>query len=390
MYTAIEQRARIRINKYLREGQAAKNYSNILAMLVRLRQVIPSISKDSQQLCIHPFLVVEHVRDTWTVEDISGFAKNTIDNPSVLTKMIEQIIDEPAGDWTECTICLDVPTMPVITTCRHVFCSECINSVFNMPAARGEVVGEEDEEVEALGESIGCPVCRHKLHKTDIGTFTPPKDKNAPLSPKEARESFKKIDWDIQSNDDSDDESLPDLTTMVFKKKAIPKEAVPKNENVPVKREHPPLPSLEDIGEPHEDEDLFELFKSLPVPKVAIKKERPNVSETWTELLHSDYWQSSSKLDAMRDQLTEWRENHSEDKVIIFSQFVRALDLVEKICEQEGWNCLRYQGDMTLEQREATLRTFEDDPDVPFMLTSLKCGGVGLNLTGLQLFRFWI
>jgi len=41
MYTSIETRARMRINKYLREGEATKNYSNILAMLVRLRQVIP-------------------------------------------------------------------------------------------------------------------------------------------------------------------------------------------------------------------------------------------------------------------------------------------------------------------------------------------------------------
>jgi SNF2 family DNA or RNA helicase len=40
---------------------------------------------------------------------------------------------------------------------------------------------------------------------------------------------------------------------------------------------------------------------------------------------------------------------------------------------------------MSLEQREASLRTFEEDGDVAVMLTSLKCGGVGLNLTGLSL-----
>jgi hypothetical protein len=331
---------------------------------------------------------VEHVRDTWTVEDVSGFAKNSIDNPSVLTKMIEQIIEEPAGDWTECTICLDVPTMPVMTTCRHVFCSECINGVFDMPTARGEAANEEDEEVEALGESIACPVCRHKLHKTDIGKFTPPKDKNAPLDPEEAKESFKKIDWESHSDEDSDNESLPDLSTAFLKKKPVATKEVAKKVIVPAKPELPPLPSLEDIAAAHTDEDLFALFKSLPVPKVAVKKDRSNVPEKWANLLDGDYWQSSSKLDAMRDQLREWWEDHSEDKVIIFSQFVRALDLVEKICEMEGWNCLRYQGDMTLDQREATLRTFEDDPDVPFMLTSLKCGGVGLNLTGLRPFRF--
>jgi hypothetical protein len=53
MYTAIEQRARMRINKYLREGEATKNYSNILAMLVRLRQVI-SLHSNVLIVALHP------------------------------------------------------------------------------------------------------------------------------------------------------------------------------------------------------------------------------------------------------------------------------------------------------------------------------------------------
>ena len=252
-----------------------------------------------------------------------------------------------------------------------------------MPGARGEVAAEEDEEVEALGESIACPVCRHKLHKTDISDFTPPKDKNAPLPPEQAREAFNKINWDSQSDDDSDNESLPDLATALLKRKPVPKKEAVKKEAAPVKAELPAIPSFEDVGAPCEDEDLFALFKSLPVPKVAVKKERTNAGETWAQLIDGDAWQSSSKVDAMRVQLRAWREDHPEDKIIIFSQFVRALDLVEKICDLEGWNCLRYQGDMTVDQREATLRSFEDDPEVPIMLTSLKCGGVGLNLTGM-------
>jgi len=41
---------------------------------------------------------------------------------------------------------------------------------------------------------------------------------------------------------------------------------------------------------------------------------------------------------------------------------------------------------MSISQREESLRTFEDDNDVPIMLVSLKCGGVGLNLTGISIF----
>jgi SNF2 family DNA or RNA helicase len=41
LYTAVEARARVQVNKYLREGVAMKNYSSMLAMVVRLRQVFP-------------------------------------------------------------------------------------------------------------------------------------------------------------------------------------------------------------------------------------------------------------------------------------------------------------------------------------------------------------
>jgi len=39
LYKAVEERSRVQVNNYLREGRALKKYSNILAMLVRLRQV---------------------------------------------------------------------------------------------------------------------------------------------------------------------------------------------------------------------------------------------------------------------------------------------------------------------------------------------------------------
>ena len=42
LYKAVEDRARVHINKYLKEGTAPGNYSSILAMLVRLRQVLPT------------------------------------------------------------------------------------------------------------------------------------------------------------------------------------------------------------------------------------------------------------------------------------------------------------------------------------------------------------
>ena len=249
-----------------------------------------------------------------------------------------------------------------------------------MPAARGVADDDDnDDDVEEVGESIACPVCRHKLFRQNIGNFTPPKPKDEQLPTGEAVELYKKLNWN-PLDDDSDDESLPDLAT-ILAKAPVKKE--------PVKSVVNAIPAaVPEIINLDEDEDLLEVFRKNPVPRAEVRRELPsNVSDHWAEVLNREMM-PSSKLTQLRDQLAEWREEHSEDKIIIFSQFVRALDLVDKICEEEGWNCTRYHGDMSLDQREASLRTFEDDDDVPIMLTSLKCGGVGLNLTSKSFLMF--
>jgi hypothetical protein len=299
---------------------------------------------------------------------------------STLNKLIDDITATPAGDWSECPLCLDVPTDAVITICRHVFCSECVNGVFQMPGARGMVAEDDDDDVEEVGESIACPVCRHKLTRQSIGKFVAPGTKQE-LPPEEARERYKQIVWEISSDDDSDNESLPDLATVFAKAKMEPKKekTPPPAVVVPV-----PAPALEPIPfDPEAEENLLEIFRNNPVPREETKRLHTNATQHWADILDRDEPLSSAKLDALRDQLSEWRETHSEDKIIIFSQFVRGLDLVEKLCDAQGWRTTRYQGEMTLEQRESSLRTFEDDDEVMIMLTSLKCGGVGLNLTGI-------
>ena len=306
---------------------------------------------------------------------------NSDGQPSAaLTKLIEDIAGTPAGDWNECPLCLDVPTMAVMTTCRHVFCSECINGVFEMPTARGVADDDDDDDVEEVGESIACPVCRHKLSRQNIGNFVPPKSEEETIPPEEAIEIYKKLDWNpLDASDDSDDESLPDLAE-IFTKTQVKKET---SVTTAIATQQT---NVREIIEINDDEDLLEVFRNNPVPRTeANKRDRATrgASEHWAGILDANEMIESTKLKQLRDQLAEWRENHSEDKIIIFSQFVRALDLVEKICDQEGWLCARYQGDMSLDQREASLRTFEDDDDIPIMLTSLKCGGVGLNLTGM-------
>ena len=70
-------------------------------------------------------------------------------------------------------------------------------------------------------------------------------------------------------------------------------------------------------------------------------------------------------------------EGHS---ALVFSQFVRHLDLVEESLRQRGFGLCRIDGSTPQSKREAEVDRFQaGEADV--FLISLKAGGVGLNLT---------
>jgi hypothetical protein len=72
-------------------------------------------------------------------------------------------------------------------------------------------------------------------------------------------------------------------------------------------------------------------------------------------------------------------------KVIVFSQFVSYLDLCGIYLRRLGVKFADYRGSMKQDAREAVIKEFTsavvNDESPRVLLISLKCGGVGLNLT---------
>ncbi len=66
-------------------------------------------------------------------------------------------------------------------------------------------------------------------------------------------------------------------------------------------------------------------------------------------------------------------------KVLIFSSFVKHLELIRKKIEEEGWMYSMLTGQTT--NRGEVIRQFQETPENRIFLISLKAGGVGLNLT---------
>lgn len=88
------------------------------------------------------------------------------------------------------------------------------------------------------------------------------------------------------------------------------------------------------------------------------------------------YGDSSAKIEVLIEQIETKAPRH---KILVFSQFVKMLDLVKK--ELVGRNInFEYLTGQT-KNRAEKVNNFQNNSDVRVFLISLKAGGVGLNLT---------
>ncbi|KAF8508824.1 SNF2 family N-terminal domain-containing protein [Gautieria morchelliformis] len=97
--------------------------------------------------------------------------------------------------------------------------------------------------------------------------------------------------------------------------------------------------------------------------------------------LDLDTWRSSSKIEALIEELTNLRRQDATTKSLVFSQFVNFLDLIAFRLQRAGFVICRLEGTMSPQARDATIKHFMNNVHVTVFLVSLKAGGVALNLT---------
>ncbi|XP_020592008.1 ATP-dependent helicase rhp16 isoform X2 [Phalaenopsis equestris] len=92
-------------------------------------------------------------------------------------------------------------------------------------------------------------------------------------------------------------------------------------------------------------------------------------------------FKTSTKIDALKEEIRNMIEGDGSAKGIVFSQFTSFLDLINFSLQQSGITCVQLVGSMSLSEREKAIKTFTDDASCKIFLMSLKAGGVALNLT---------
>ncbi|CAH0026045.1 unnamed protein product [Clonostachys rhizophaga] len=89
----------------------------------------------------------------------------------------------------------------------------------------------------------------------------------------------------------------------------------------------------------------------------------------------------STKLTAALSVILTWQENHPDDKILVFTQFVMSGKILGYMLGQLGMEFLYLYGSIDDRGRKKAIDAFKAEPNKKIMIVGLKCGGQALNLT---------
>lgn len=372
-YNQLETKSRVLFNKYLREGTVGKNYSNILVLLLRLRQT-----------CCHPHLNLDIPDGAAAITD-EQMLQLVKDLDSSVVDRIKEIKD------FECPVCYDaVPSPSFFVPCGHDSCQECLSRLVDAAQISGIQQGNEGRNGEEV--TCRCPVCRGTFNAAKCFTYDAFRQVHMPETIKkeevddEETASEDETEVDSESDeygDDVDDKgNLKDFVVDDFSdsdegvKKPI-KDEDSTSVRAPKVKKKKKKKVKKNKGKEKAEEVRPSMLKSLrkeaPKNRAAFKKYMTYLRKTWLP--------SAKVTECMK--LLKSIEEASGEKTIIFSQWTLLLDLVEVAMHHEGFKRKpeRYDGSMSAIHRNNAATAFRNNPDVKVILVSLRAGNAGLNLT---------
>lgn len=374
-YNSLESRTQLQFNKYMKAGTVGKNYSNILVLLLRLRQC-----------CCHPHLITDFDEAPGELSDEAMMELAKMLTPDVVNRLL-------AADGFECPVCYDgVPNPRIVIPCGHDTCSECLSKLMDQAAQQGVADGNEGTVVSK------CPTCRGKIEMNkviDYDAFKKVYVTKEAVGSDGGSGSVSDDDSDSDDSDSSLDEEDSDADKYGnLKGFIVPDDIeasdVSDNENQDQDSTKTSKRMKESTSQPGKSKRKGKKSKGKGNKKkegdkkkhlsIAMMKKNSNTAEgrrRYMRYLRKN-WQPSAKTNKCIELLRQFQDDGR--KTIVFSQFVSLLDLLQVPIEQEGWRCERYDGGMNAEARNEAIIRFTDKPDCKIMLVSLKAGNAGLNL----------
>ena len=365
-YNALESKSQLQFNKYLRANTVGRNYSNVLVLLLRLRQA-----------CCHPHLIkdfgVPSSAAEATSEDLEKMARELA--PDVIARIIEQG-DRNDHNGLECPVCMDATeNATIFVPCGHNTCSECFARISDPSQA---IANGEDGE-----SNLKCPQCRGKIVKTKLTDHVTFKKIHLQILSAAEEVANELEDADSESDDDTTEDEGSDLGGFIVDddEETTDDEKGYRNGLTPFERCWNPNNDKSKKGKSSKGKGkaepkgpkktLAQLKKESTRNMKAKKKYLARVRKTW---------ESSAKIERTMEILQAIDARKEGEKTIIFSQFTSLLDLLEVPIYDYGMKYQRYDGSMSSNARNDAVMEFTDKPDCRIMLVSLRAGNAGLNL----------
>jgi SWI/SNF-related matrix-associated actin-dependent regulator 1 of chromatin subfamily A len=99
--------------------------------------------------------------------------------------------------------------------------------------------------------------------------------------------------------------------------------------------------------------------------------------------LSNEEWMNSGKITKLKEILQDKIKN--KEKVLIFSQFTRMLNILELVMQTLDIKYRRLDGETKVMERQEVIDEFNQDESIPVFLLSTKAGGFGINLTSANI-----
>ncbi|KAL5333956.1 SNF2 family N-terminal domain-containing protein [Aspergillus crustosus] len=339
LYQSLENKTQLQFNRYLEAGTVGRNYSNILVLLLRLRQA-----------CCHPHLIQDFgVKLSEATEGLDFIANAKMFGEDVIVRLRD-------NENLECPICIDVVDNPVIFfPCGHSACAECFARISD-PALLLQ------QGIDAI---IKCPNCRGVVDPKKITDQTSFRKVHFPDTVHEepgskAQEATNNEDSDDDDSDDDDEGTLSEFIVNDEDDEFTPRKNKGKGKGKGIGK-----------SAQRSKKTLAELKKEASRNQASKRKYLRRLERTWV---------TSAKIEKTMEIIREIDRGEDNEKTIIFSQFTSLLDLLEVPIAREGHEYRRYDGSMKPVDRNQAVLDFTDKPDCKVMLVSLKAGNSGLNL----------
>lgn len=368
-YHALAKKTVIRFNKFLAEGSISANYSNILLLLLRLRQASS-----------HPFLIHYaqmqtrgHIGETNDTMYATTYAQEDLEEALELTSSGHSLLEFLDEKYRELIVDFLKPPPRGQAAALAFLCAFCAKAcVWKNGTALpcGEIICPDCcTTVQLQGR---CPKCNNSTAGRD------------------STETFLNVDHlrrEVHAQTILGASGGTNVTVAEFK--ALLKEELRKRQRDEGRR------GIAEVSTRNDDEDEFrpqesgeEIVRGIDTDQHAVSssnqenalRKKRRFVRSKKKLLNA-LAQHSTKVRVIIEELDKVRESGNGEKTLIFSQWTSMLDIVEFHARVSGHDTCRLDGSMTVSARQKQIEEFRRSTKKNVFLISLHAGGTGLNLT---------